>query len=75
MNNNKSKVNSAVAIFWDRHIELFQKQGVKGSACRWYVKRVEQYTQANFDQKLLAHAPRLVAQFLDNEGRNTKLKD
>jgi len=65
MNNNKSKVDSAVARFWDRHIELFQKQGVKGSACHWYVKRVVQYTQIYPDQKLLAHTPVLVTRFLE----------
>ncbi len=75
MDNNKSKTDSATERFWDRYIEFVQKQGVKGGACRWYIKRVKQYTQAYPDQKLLAHTPELVTRFLDDEGRNTKQKD
>jgi len=56
-------------------LSSFKKQGVKGSACRWYVKRVEQYLQAYPDQKMLTHAPGLVLRFLKDEGRNTSLKD
>jgi len=63
MNNNKSKTDNAAARFWDRYIEFIQKQGVKGSACRCYVKRVEQYTQAYPDQKLLTHTPGPVTGF------------
>jgi len=68
-------VDNAVARFWGRCIEFVQKQGVKGSGRRWYVKRVEQYTQTYPDQKLLAHTPGLVTRFLEDEGRNTSLKD
>jgi len=63
MNNYKSKIDSTAAKFWDRHIECIQKQGVKRNACRWYVKWVEQYTQANPDQKLFTYTPWLVARF------------
>ncbi len=75
MNNNKSKTRNTATKFWDRYIEFIQKQGVKGSTCRWYVKRIEQYIQAHPDQKLLTHTPRTVTRFLENEGRNTQLKD
>ncbi len=56
---------------WDSYIEFIQKQGVKGYAGHWYVKRVEQYTRTYSDQKLLTHAPELVTRFLENEGRDT----
>jgi len=36
---------------------------------------VGQYTQAYPDQKLLTHTPELVTRFLEDEGRNTQLKD
>jgi len=75
MNNNKSKMDSAATRFWDQYIEFVQKQGIKGIACRWYVKRVVQYTQTYPDQKLLAHTLKLVTRFLEDESRNTKLKD
>jgi len=44
MNNDKSKTENAIAKLRHGYIEFIQKQGVKGSICRWYVKRVEQYT-------------------------------
>ncbi len=69
MNNNKSKMDNAAARFWDRYIEFIQKQGVKRGACRWYVKRVEQYTQVHPDQKLITHAPETVTRFLETWGQ------
>ncbi len=56
-------------------LNSFKNRGVKGGACRWYIKRVKQYTQAYPDQKLLTHTPELVTRFLEDEGRNTKQKD
>ena len=75
MDNNKSKTDSATDTFWDRYTKFIQKQGVRGNVCRWYIKRVKRYTQAYPDQKLLTHTPELVTRFLEDEGRNTKLKD
>lgn len=75
MDSRKSKADDGTTRFWDRYIKYVQKQGVKGTACRWYVKRVEQYLHAYPDQKLTTHTPELITQFLEGEGRNTALKD
>ncbi len=77
MDNHKSKsiIDHAVARFWGRYIEYIQKQGVKKTACRWYVKRVEQYIQVYPNQKLATHTPALIAQFVEGEGRNITLKE
>jgi hypothetical protein len=75
MNNCKSKTDSTTAKFWDWHIEFIQKHGVKE-------KRLPLVCQAGgaiylrlSDRKLVMHIPELIDRFLDNEGRNTKLKD
>ena len=43
--------NDPVRLFWDKYIFLLGKQGIKPSAQRWYVRRVEQYISHYSDDK------------------------
>jgi hypothetical protein len=65
----------SVSRFWDKFIEKLSAYGVKPKLLRWYVRHAEQYIQAHPDRRLAAHARWDVQQYLDEKGRNPRLKD
>ncbi len=73
----ESLVSSSVNIerFWDRYIELLNKQGVKSSSTRWYVRRAEQHIKAYPDKKLLEHKAVDVSDYLQKVGRSDNILD
>ena len=64
-----------VSRFWSLYGEALSKQGVKDSLQRWYVLHVEQYINAANGKKLALHGPEDVRAFLDERGRNVRVKD
>ena len=62
--------NDPVRLFWDKYIFLLGKQGIKPSAQRWYVRRVEQYISHYSDAKLATHTPEHVNQYFQEIGRH-----
>ncbi len=75
MKNVDSPSSTQVDRFWDRYIELLNKQGVKSSAARWYVRRAEQYIDTFPDKKLRQHSAEDVTQYLQKLGRSSQLTD
>lgn len=75
MKASNSRSNDPVNKFWDKYIDYIINQGVKKSATRWYVIRVEQYINANSDKKLAQHSPNEVKKFLTTLGLISQLED
>src|SRR3989304_3090269 len=65
----------AVERFWDGYINYLTNQGVKPNTCRWYVRRIEQYIEANSGRKLAQHQPGDITDFFHKLGREGQLKD
>jgi integron integrase len=61
--------------FWDKYIEKTKSYGVNDKACRWYVRRCEDYIKANKDIGLTDHHGQLVAKYLEDLGRKTFIQD
>ena len=72
---NTKTLSNAIDRFWDRYINYLVNQGIKPDACRWYVRRVEQYIEANQGRKLIQHQPEDVTKYLQKLGREDQLKD
>ena len=73
------KINStptdAIERFWDKYIKQTLEQGVKKSATRYYVLRVEQYIQAVPDKRLRDHEPKDVVEYFEAQGRLDRIED
>lgn len=61
--------------FWDDYLRKTNTYRVKPRAARWYVHHVETYIKAHPDLRLRQHTARHVETFLEEKGRNTRLKD
>ena len=72
--NSKARTNT-IDRFWDRYINYLVNQGIKPDACRWYVRRVEQYIEANQGRKLVQHQPADITNYFEKLGREGRLKD
>ena len=75
MDKRESKSSDPVQRFWDRYVELLVKQGVKPTACRWYVLRAEQYIKSLPDKKLADHSVSDITDYLEKTGRSDQLQD
>ena len=75
MSNSSSTSTSEIDRFWDKYINFVTKQGVKQGALRWYVRRCEQYIASFPDKRLSAHTPDDVTNYLQQQGRSTKIND
>ncbi len=67
--------NDPFARFWDKYIEKTKSYGVNDKACRWYVKRCEDYIKAYSDIRLAEHDGQFVAKYLEDLGRKTFIQD
>ncbi len=63
-----------VSRFWDRYLAVLDHNGVKSSAARGYVQRVEEYREARKGRKLLDHRPDDVVSYLQAVGRDKRLE-
>src|SRR3990172_1400701 len=72
---NSKTPTDAIKRFWDGYINYLTNQRVKPNTCRWYVRRVEQYIEANNGKKLARHQPEDIADFFQKTGREGQLKD
>jgi len=63
-----------VSRFWDRYLAELGQNGVKSSAARWYVLRVEEYLKAHKGRKLLDHRTDDVVSYLQAVGRDRRLE-
>jgi len=72
---NQKTPADAVERFWDGYINYLTNQGVKPNTCRWYVRRIEQYIEANSGRKLAQHQPGDITDYLQKLGREGRLKD
>jgi hypothetical protein len=75
MNKSPAWSSTNVERFWDRYIELLNKQGVESTATRWYVLRAEQYIKAYPDKQLLEHKAVDVSDYLQKVGRSDNILD
>jgi hypothetical protein len=66
MDKHKITSNDLVEKFWDKYIILLNKQGVKESAARWYVKRAEDYIKSFPDKKLAQHTAEDITGYLEH---------
>ena len=65
----------AVKRFWDRYIQYLLDKEINPTVARWYVIRAEQYIKALHGKPLVEHGPEDVVAFLQQQGRNLKIKD
>lgn len=64
-----------VERFWDKYIELLEKQKIKESAWRWYVMRAEHYIKSFPDKKLAHHTAEDITTYFEKIGRTSELQD
>jgi integron integrase len=67
-------LDERISRFWDRYLTVLDQNGVKPSAARWYVMRVEEYRKARPDRKLLDHRADDVVSYLQALGRDQRLE-
>ncbi|MCW8830051.1 MAG: hypothetical protein OQK32_00855 [Gammaproteobacteria bacterium] len=75
MDNSKDVDQEAASRFWDNYINILIDQGVKETARRWYVRRVEQYIRHYADERLRTHTAQYVVDFFTEIGREGRLSD
>ncbi len=63
-----------VSRFWDKYLTILDQNGVKSSAARWYVMRVEDYRKARKGRKLLDHRADDVVSYLHAVDRDRRLE-
>lgn len=64
-----------ISRFWEKYIEKLEPYQVKPDVARWYVRHAEQYIKAFPDQRLATHTTQNIEQYLQDKGRNKRLKD
>jgi len=65
---------STVGKFWSKYTAQLQKNGIKETAARWYVVRVEQYIKAYPERRLTSHSAKDVEAYFHRIGREKKLQ-
>ena len=73
-NRNTSQQPGAFNRFWDKHIELLNKNNVKHKAHTWYVKNAERYIKAYPNKKLITHSAKDVELYLTQLLKRQDLK-
>lgn len=63
------------ARFWDKYIEKTKSYGVNKGACRWYVRRCEDYIKCYKETRLVEHDASFVEKYLQRLGRKTLIQD
>jgi len=63
------------ARFWDKYIEKTKSYGVNDKACRYYVRRCEDYIKHYKDVRLADHDAQFVDKYLQDLGGKTFIKD
>jgi len=63
------------AVFWQRYLSLVQEVEPRREAARWYVRRVEQYLQAQGNSDPAGHSAADLEAWLRELGRNGRLRD
>ena len=66
---------AAIARFWERYIEILQKQGITKPFDRWYVLRAQGYIDARPGLRLKEHRKSDLTSYLNALGRKSGLKD
>lgn len=72
--NNPSQTDD-VKRFWDNYLSFITKNGIKSSATRWYVVRIEQYLKAFPKKKLAKHLAKDVIGYLEEIDRIGRMQD
>ncbi|NIP74174.1 MAG: integron integrase [Gammaproteobacteria bacterium] len=67
--------DQSISRFWERFTAKLKAHGVKPTAWRWYVRHTEQYIKAHPDRRLAVHGAGDVERYLQDKGRNPRLKD
>ena len=60
---------STVGRFWNQYTAQLRQNGVKETAARWYVVRVEQYIKAYPEKRLVSHSTEDVESYISQFGR------
>jgi integron integrase len=63
-----------ISRFWDKYIEKSKRYGIKQDFVRWHVKHAEFYIKSK-PAPLKTHTPQDLDKYLQDKGRNPKLKD
>jgi len=63
-----------ISRFWGVFIEKLKPYQVKPNHTRWYVRHAEEYIKAYPDQRLATHTPQILEQYLQEKGRNSRLR-
>ena len=66
--------DAQISRFWEKYIEKSKRYGIKQNIIRWYVKHAELYIRAH-KLRLKQHTALDLDKYLQDKGRNTKLKD
>ena len=66
--------DAQISRFWEKYIEKSTRYGIKQDLIRWHVKHAELYIKAH-KTRLKAHTALDLDQYLQDKGRNTRLKD
>ena len=67
--------DQAIARFWENYLEKLESYGVKSAVLRGHVLYAEQYIKAIPGRRLAAHTAQDIEQYLQDKGRNARLKD
>jgi len=65
--------DTRIARFWEKYIEKTLSNNVPSDHVKWYVKHAEQYIKAS-QTRLRAHSGRNIDKYLQEKGRNPRLK-
>lgn len=66
--------DAQISRFWEKFIEKSKSYDIKQDHVRWYVKHAEQYIRAH-DSRLSEHSAVDIDKYLQEKGRNIRLKD
>ena len=66
--------DAQISRFWEKYIEKSIGYNISQKSVRWYVKHAEQYINAH-DSPLRTHTALDIDNYLQNKGRNSRLKD
>ena len=65
--------NPRVSRFWDIFIEKLKTRENRPDLVRWSVRHAEQYIKAFPDQRLAAHTPQILEQYLQEKAAPSRI--
>ena len=70
-----SMKDPGVSCFLGIFVEKLEACETRSDLARWHVRHAEQYIKAFPEQRLATHTPQILEQYLQEKGRNPRLKD